>query len=401
MSVEKVYVVRCGRSAIGKYLGTLSGGDAVDVCAQIIRGVVEPQWMNQIDDVILGSVLVAGMGQGPARKIALTAGIPNEVPASLVSMVCGSGMKAIQVAVQEIQCGASAVLCGGFEFMSKAPYVTGGEVRSGVRMGNLALEDLMLKDGLVDSMLGIHMGVTAENIARELDITREEQDAYSYEAIRRAISAVDSGVFREEIIPVNVKVGKEMGSFSADEYPNRTSTPEKLARLKPAFLKDGTVTAGNSSGLNDGCAVLLLANEEWCRRNQCEPLFEIADVLAVGCDPATMGLGPVSAVSKILKRNHLTLDEIGSVELNEAFAAQALGCVLMISREWELSEQELLERTNLWGSGLGLGHPLGMSGARLPITLMSRMKKEKTEWGIASLCVGGGMGLATLIHKIA
>lgn len=398
--MERVYVVGYGRSAIGKYLGTLAGADPVDVCRQVIKASFSEELLEDVREVILGSVLTGGMGQGPARQIALAAGVPAAVPAHLISMVCGSGMQAIRSALTSIRCEGGAVLCGGFEFMSNAPYVADGRMRQGTRMGNLNLEDLMLKDGLVDAMSGVHMGVTAENIARLLDISREAQDAYAYETNQRAIRAVDEGRFDTEIRPVSVRQGKNQVVFERDEFPNRTSTPEKLARLRPAFQKEGTVTAGNSSGLNDGCAFLILADEAWCERHGIEPEFELVEVTAVGCDLNLMGLGPVGAIRELLRRTGVEPGEIGTLELNEAFAAQALGCVRQLAEEWECTPEAILSRTNLWGSGIGLGHPLGMSGARLPITLMSRMCAERTETGVASLCVGGGMGLATLVRRL-
>lgn len=398
--MEHVYVAGMGRSAIGKYLGTLAGSDPVDVCRQVITASFSAECLKDVDEVILGSVLTAGMGQGPARQIALAAGIPEAVPASLVSMVCGSGMQALRLAVNAVRCGTNAVLCGGFEFMSNAPYLADGVIRRGSRMGNLSMLDLMMHDGLEDAMSGFHMGVTAENIARKLGITREEQDAYAYETNQRAIRAVDEGRFKDEIRPVTVRQGKTTVVFDTDEFPNRISTPEKLAKLRPAFEKDGTVTAGNSSGLNDGCAFMILADETWCRQREITPLFEIEDITAVGCDPALMGLGPVGAIEKLLQRTDLTLDQMESIELNEAFAAQALGCIHQLAEKTGLSQEALLERTNKWGSGIGLGHPLGMTGARLPITLISRMQADQTNLGLASLCVGGGMGLAALIRRV-
>ena len=398
--MERVYTAGFGRSAIGKYLGTLAGCDPVDICRQVIQASFSKEQLEDVREVIFGSVLTAGMGQGPARQIALAAGVPTEVPAHLVSMVCGSGMQAIRSAMNSIRCEGGAVLCGGFEFMSNAPYVASGRVRQGTRMGNLTLEDLMLRDGLEDAMSGVHMGVTAENIARLCWISREEQDRYAYETNQRAIRAVDAGCFDAEIRPVEVQQGKNRVIFSRDEFPNRTSTPEKLARLRPAFQKEGTVTAGNSSGLNDGCAFLILADLAWCRKHGIEPEFEMEEITAVGCDPNVMGLGPVGAIGELLRRTQVSPEKIGSLELNEAFAAQALGCVHQLAEKWGCSAEQILERTNLWGSGIGLGHPLGMSGARLPITLMSRMRAEGTDTGLASLCVGGGMGLAALVRRV-
>ncbi len=398
--MEKVYIAGAKRSAIGKFLGTLSTADPVDVCSQVISKGFPGDWLKEVTSVIIGNVVSAGLGQGVARQIALRAGVPENVPAYTVGMVCGSGMQAVINGFNEVKLFGGPVLVGGFEMMSQAPYALNARVRQGSRMGDMQLTDLMIRDGLTDAYSGVHMGVTAENIARDLDITREEQDAYAYEAIQKSIRAVDRGAFREEIVPVSVPQRKGEILFDTDEFPNRASTPEKLAALRPAFLPGGTVTAGNASGLNDGCAFLLLASESWCKTHGVSPLCEIVRTAAVGCDPQKMGLGPAYAIPRLLEGTGMTLQDIQSLELNEAFAAQALGCIRMLSRRYEIPEEELIARTNAKGSGLGLGHPLGATGARLPVTLSYRMQEEEARFGIASLCVGGGMGTAMLLQRV-
>lgn len=399
--MKKVYIASYCRSAIGRYLGSLSESDPVKTCADVINKGMPPEWTADVEKVIVGSALSGGMGQGPARQIALAAGIPVEVPAYLISMVCGSGMQAVLSAAAEIRAEeSSAVLCGGFEFMSQSGFLMNSKCRKGQKMGDMRLVDLMLQDGLTDAMNKVHMGLTAEAIAEKMGITREMQDAYADSARLKAISAVDEGKLEEEIVPVLVRQGKEWVEFRQDEFPNRTSSLEKLARLKPAFKENGTVTAGNSSGLNDGCAFLILADEAWCQRHGITPLAELVAGASAGIDPMYMGLGPVEAIGKLLRKANLRLDEVGSIELNEAFAAQAMGCMMRLEETEKIAMEALLERTNQWGSGIGLGHPLGMTGARITGTLARRMKAERSQYGIASLCIGGGMGAAVLLRGI-
>ncbi len=399
--MKKVYIASYCRSAIGRYLGSLSESDPVKTCADVINKGMPPEWTADVEKVIVGSALSGGMGQGPARQIALAAGIPVEVPAYLISMVCGSGMQAVLSAAAEIRAEeSSAVLCGGFEFMSQSGFLMNSKSRKGQKMGDMRLVDLMLQDGLTDAMNKVHMGLTAEAIAEKMGITREMQDAYADSARLKAISAVDEGKLEEEIVPVLVRQGKEWVEFRQDEFPNRTSSLEKLARLKPAFKENGTVTAGNSSGLNDGCAFLILADEAWCQRHGITPLAELVAGASAGIDPMYMGLGPVEAIGKLLRKANLRLDEVGSIELNEAFAAQAMGCMMRLEETEKIAMEALLERTNQWGSGIGLGHPLGMTGARITGTLARRMKAERSQYGIASLCIGGGMGAAVLLRGI-
>ena len=403
---NKVYIVDAKRTAIGKFLGSLYESDPADVCAQLIKNGLLGTIANKVEDiecVIVGNVIGAGTGQGIARKISITAGIPEEVPAYTVGMVCGSGMQAIRNAVNEIKCGSSLVLCGGFEFMSNIPFATNSYIRLGKKFGDFTMTDLMTHDGLIDAFSGVHMGITAENIAKKYGITRKEQDEYSFMTQMRAIEAVDSGVFKDEIVPISLKDyrGREY-VFDTDEFPNRNTSIEKLSTLKPTFIKDGsgTITAGNSSGINDGAAFLLLASEDYCIKNGIKPLAEIVGGVAVGCNPQLMGLGPYYAIKKLLAQTELHLKDISCLEINEAFAAQALGCYKLLAEEYNCVMEQIIEKTNIYGSGLGLGHPLGATGARITTTLAHIMKQEEGEYGIASLCIGGGMGSAILLRKV-
>lgn len=401
---QKVFIVSAKRTAIGKFLGSLYEADPAEVCAQVIPHLFPPHFdLAGLECVIVGNVVSAGMGQGPARRIAVAAGIPQSVPAYSVNMVCGSGMQAIRNGVNEIRCGAQAVLCGGVEFMSNIPYATNSYIRLGKKFGDFTMTDLMTHDGLLDAFSGVHMGITAENIAEKYHITRQQQDEYAWLAQQRAIRAVDGGIFKNEIVPVTLHDyrGREY-VFDTDEFPNRTSTPEKLASLKPTFRKDGsgTVTAGNTSGINDGAAFVLLASGECCARHGLRPLAEVCESAAVGCDPQLMGLGPYYAIRRLLSEADMPFDAIDSFEINEAFAAQALGCYQLLAQEYGVAVQDIIDKCNPDGSGLGLGHPLGATGARLAVTLAHGLHRRGQAYGIASLCVGGGMGLALLLRKV-
>lgn len=402
--MKRVFIIDAKRSAIGKFLGSLYEADPAEVCAQVIRNGFEHfKLLKDVESVIVGNVISAGTGQGIARKIAILSGVPERIPAYSVNMVCGSGMQAIRNGINEIKCGSNLVLCGGFEFMSNIPYATNSYIRLGKKFGDFTMTDLMTHDGLIDSFSGVHMGITAENIAQKYNITREKQDEYSFLAQQRAIEAVDSGKFQEEIVPVKLKdyKGNEY-IFEIDEFPNRKSSREKLSTLKPTFIKDGTgtVTAGSSSGINDGAAFLLLASEDYCRVNNITPLAEILDGTAVGCDPQFMGLGPYYAIKELLNKVNMNLQDIDYLEINEAFAAQTLGCIQLLADEYKMDEAAIIDRCNVYGSGLGLGHPLGATGARITTTLSYILKNGKGQYGVASLCIGGGMGAALLLKKV-
>lgn len=401
--MSSIYIIDAKRTAIGKFLGSLYEADPKDVCVQLIKNGFKEEYIKEVESVIVGNVISAGIGQATARNIDINAGVPLESPAYSLNEVCGSGMQAIINGVNEIKCGKNLVLCGGFEFMSNIPFCTDTYMRLGKKFGDFKMVDLMTHDGLIDSFSGVHMGITAENIVKKLDITREQQDDYSYLAQQRSIEAVDSHFFEEEIIPVSLKDyrGNEY-QFDTDEFPNRNCTREKLATLKPSFLKDGTgtVTAGNSSGINDGAAFVLLASKEYCIKHNIKPLAKIIANAVVGCDPQTMGLGPYYAISKLLNDNGLDMADIDYMEINEAFAAQVLGCMKLLAEQYNTSVDALVAKTNLHGSGLGLGHPLGATGARITTTLAHIVKRENLKYGIASLCIGGGMGAALLLGRV-
>lgn len=349
----------------------------------------------EIDEVIMGNVLQAAQGQNPARQAAIFAGIPKEIPACTVNKVCASGLKAIALAYHSIMAGdAKAVIAGGMESMSNAPYGL-PKARWGYRMSVTAkdeLLDLMVYDGLWEKFYGYHMGITAENIAERYGITREEQDQLAYESHMRAVRAIDEGKFAQEIVPVGVKQKKGTVIVDTDEHPRRDTSLEKLAKLPPVFKKDGTVTAGNASGVNDGAAAVLVMDEKYAKEAGLEPKVRIKAVASAGIDPAYMGLGPIPAIRKVLKKAGLEIKDIGLIELNEAFAAQALACI----KELKLD----LEKTNVNGSGISLGHPIGCTGARITTTLIYEMERRGVDYGLASLCIGGGQGMAMVVERV-
>ena len=401
--MKKVYILNSKRTAIGKFLGSFYECNVTDVCVQLANDLLKDYKKEDIDEVVLGNVVSAGLGQGVARAIAVQSGIPIDKPAYTVGMVCGSGMQAVINGYKSIQCGNNLEFVGGLEFMSNIPYATDSYLRLGKKFGDFTMMDLMVHDGLTDAFSGVHMGITAENIARDLNITREEQDKYSYLAQQRAIKAVDNGEFKDEIVPITLKDWKKREYvFEVDEFPNRESTPEKLASLKPTFIKDGTgtITAGSSSGINDGAAFMLLGSEDYCKENNIKPTIELVDAVSVGCDPQKMGLGPYYAISKLLEKTKIDFKDIDVFEINEAFAAQLLGCHKLLAEKYGVTVDYMIERTNVNGSGLALGHPLGASGARIITTLAHYMEKHDAEYGIASLCIGGGQGTAVLLRKV-
>ena len=403
--MRQAFIINSKRSAIGKFLGSFYETDITNVSSQVIKNGFKNEFnsFKNIDFFIVGNVISAGLGQGVARKISINSGISESVPAYSVSMVCGSGMQAIRSGVAEIECGANLVMCGGIEFMSNIPYATNSYIRLGKRFGDFAMIDLMIHDGLQDSFSGIHMGITAENIAQKYNITREEQEEYSYNAIQRAIRAVDEGMFKDEIVPVYLKDYKNREYvFDTDEFPNRESTLEKMKNLKPTFIKDGsgTITAATTSGINDGVSFLLIASKDYIVKNNIKPMCEIVDSVVVGIDPQYMGLAPYHAVKKLLDKNSLRFNDIDYYEMNEAFAAQALGCIKLLSEEYNVSKDDIIKKTNIYGSGLGLGHPLGCTGARITTTLTHILKNKNSKYGVATLCIGGGMGEALLLRKV-
>lgn len=399
---KKVYIVAAKRTAIGKMFGTLANFTPGELGAIVIKDILNQTGVdpNQIDEVIGGNILSAGQGQGVIRQAAIKGGIPAHVPAYSINMVCGSGLKAVMTGYNDILVGdADLVLAGGTEVMSNAGFVLNGNLRNGVKMGNITAIDHMVNDGLTDAFEHYHMGITAENVAEKYNITREEQDQFAINSQKKAIAAVDGGKFVDEITPVEIVTKKETIVFKEDEYPNRATSFEKLGTLKPAFKKEGTVTAGNASGINDSASFVLLASEDKMKELGLTPLAEIVAVGQGGVEPAVMGLGPVPAIRCALKKAGLKLSDIELLELNEAFAAQSLGVVHELVEEHGVSKDWIFERTNINGGAIALGHPIGASGNRILVTLVHELIHENKNLGLASLCIGGGMGTAVIIKR--
>jgi acetyl-CoA acetyltransferases len=399
----KTYIVAAKRTAIGKMLGSLTAIPAAELGAIVIKNILEESKIDpaKLDEVIVGNILMAGQKQGVARQAAIKGGIPQEVPAYGVNMICGSGMKSIINAYQAIQSGeAHLILAGGTENMSASGFIMSGDLRLGNKMGDFKAIDHMVCDGLTDAFQGYHMGITAENVAEKYGISRQEQDDFAYLSQQRAIAAIEAGKFKAEIVPVPVPVKKEIVMFDTDEFPNRASTPEKLAGLRPAFKKDGTVTAGNASGINDGASFVLLASEQAVKDYGLTPLVEIVATGQGGVDPAVMGLGPVPAIAKALKKAKLELKDMNVIELNEAFAAQSLGVIKQLCADHNVTPAWIQEHTNLNGGAIALGHPIGASGNRITVSLIHEMKRSGVSYGLASLCIGGGMGTALILKNI-
>ena len=401
--MRKVYVVAAKRTATGSMLGSLKNIDATDFGAEVVKALLAETKVEgkDVSEVIVGNVLSAGLGQGPGRQVAVKAGVPVEVPAYSVNMLCGSGMKSIMTGFTAIRDGFDEiVIAGGIESMSRAPHLVPSSIRGGVKMGDFKLTDHMIYDALTDAYSQVHMGVTAENIAKKYGITRQEQDEFAYASQVKAIKAVDDGLFDGEIVPIVIKDRKGDIIFNRDEYPNRTTNLEKLAALRPAFVKDGSVTAGNSSGINDGASFVMLMSEEAVKKYNLKPLAEIVGIGQGGVDPQYMGLGPVAAIGDVMKRSGYKLKDMEVVELNEAFAAQSLGVLKSLVEEHGGTLVELLKKTNIQGGAIALGHPVGASGARILVTLLHIMQRHDHKVGLASLCIGGGMGTAVILKRI-
>ena len=391
--MDTAVILSACRTPIGSFGGAFKDLSASDLGAIVIREAIARARVNAADigDVIMGCVLQAGAGMNVARQAALKAGVPVEVPAETVNRVCGSGLQAVVHAVEAVKAGfIDLMLAGGTESMSNAPYLMKG-ARWGYRMGNGELVDSMLAEGLTCGINGCHMGNTAEEVARRYGVSRIDQDAFAAESQARAEKAIASGVFDEEIVPVPVpqKKGPPV-VVSRDEYPRAGTTAEKLAGLKPAFMKEGTVTAGNASGINDGAAALVIGTEAWARKNGRKPLARILAYCTTGVDPMIMGMGPVEAMRRAVDRAGLKLDDLDVIELNEAFAAQSLAVV----RELGLNAAKV----NVHGGAIALGHPIGASGARVLTTLVHTLGRRGGGRGAASLCIGGGMGTAMVIE---
>ena len=399
----KAYIVAAKRTAIGKFLGGLSSFGAGELGAKVIKKMLDETGLDPhlIDQVIVGNVLGAGQGQGIARQASIKAGIPVQIPAYGINMVCGSGMKSVMIGCTEIGSGnGEVIIAGGVESMSNTPFMLGSALRNGQKMGDFKAVDHMVFDGLTDIFNNYHMGITAENVAEKYGISRKAQDEFAFYSQKKAIKAVDSGFFAKEIVPVEIVSKKETILFGTDEYPNRASTMEKLAVLKPAFKKDGTVTAGNASGVNDGASFVLIMSERKVKELGIEPLVEVIAYGQGGVAPEIMGLGPVPAIKQTLKKADMTLQQMSILELNEAFAAQSLGVVEELSSEHNVTKEWILERTNVHGGAIALGHPIGASGNRIIVTLIHEMKRSNHPFGLASLCIGGGMGTAMIFKNV-
>ena len=392
--MKPVVIVAAKRTAIGKFGGSLAKIAAPDLGAVVLRALLEQTGVagEAIDEVILGQVLTAGAGQNSARQTVIKAGLPNSVSAMTINKVCGSGLKAVMLGAQAIACGdADIIIAGGQENMSASAHVLPNS-REGFRMGNASLVDSMIKDGLWDAFNDYHMGITAENVAKQFNISREMQDAFALASQQKAISAQDAGKFVDEIVPVQIPQRKgEPVVFDADEYINRKTNAESLAGLRPAFDKAGSVTAGNASGINDGAAMVMLMSADKARELNLTPLATIQSYASAAIDPAIMGMGPVNASRKALNKAGWSADELDLMEINEAFAAQA--AAVNQEMQWDTS------KINVNGGAIALGHPIGASGCRILVSLLHEMQKRDAKKGLAALCIGGGMGVALAVAR--
>lgn len=390
--MNKVAIVSAYRSAIGSFGGSLKDIEIADLGAQVLKQALEKKNIpaESIDEVIFGNVLSAGQGQNIARQIAVKTGLPQETSAYSVNKVCGSGLKSVLLAAQSIMLGDNdVVIAGGIEIMSQAPYLS-KHSRFGAKFGHLELEDSMLTDGLTDAFEGYHMGITAENVAERYQVTREEQDAFAFASQEKAAQAIAQGTFVDEIVPISLQTRKGEVIFDTDEYPRLTPL-DKLATLRPSFKKDGTVTAANASGINDGCAVLVLMSEEKAKELNVQPLAFIEAYATSGLDPAYMGFGPIPASQKALQKLGKTVDDIDLFEINEAFAAQSIPVVKELGIP--------ADKVNVNGGAIALGHPIGASGSRILVTLIHELEKRNGKLGLCSLCIGGGQGISLIISK--
>lgn len=393
--MREVVIASAARTALGSFGGTLKDVPAAELGAIVIKEAVKRAGINpeQVEEVVMGNVIQAGLGQNVARQATLKAGLPNEVPAMTINKVCGSGLRTVALAAQMIKAGdADIVVAGGMENMSAAPYVL-DKARWGQRMGDGKLVDTMIKDALWDAFNNYHMGVTAENIAKQWGLTREMQDEFSASSQAKAEAAIKAGKFKDEIVPVVIPQRKgDPIIFDTDEFPRFGTTVEKLAKLKPAFVKDGTVTAGNASGINDGAAAFVVMSAEKAAELGVKPLAKIVSYGSKGLDPAIMGYGPFHATKKALEVAGLTVEDMDLIEANEAFAAQSLAVAKDLNFD--------MEKVNVNGGAIALGHPVGASGARILVTLLHEMEKRDAKKGLATLCIGGGMGTALVVERV-
>lgn len=393
--MRRVVLAGAVRTSIGKFGGTLAGMPVVQLGKVVIAEALKRTGIpgEAVDEVIMGNVLQSGLGQGTARQAAVYAGIPHSVPAMTVNRICGSGLEAVNLAAAKILAGdGDIIVAGGMENMSAAPYVL-DKVRWGQRMGNGELVDIMIKDALTDAFNHYHMGITAENIAEKFKIGREEQDEFAAHSQQKAEKALQDGRFTDEIVPVEVSISKkEKKIFDTDEYPRAGVTAEGLAFLKPAFKEDGTVTAGNASGINDGAAAVIVMEAERAKELGVQPMAEVVSYASAGVDPKIMGVGPVYSTRKALNKAGLNMEDMDLIEANEAFAVQSLAVGKLLN--WNA------EKVNVNGGAIALGHPVGASGTRILVTLLHEMKKRNSEYALATLCVGGGMGVSTIVKSL-
>ncbi|HFI0104217.1 TPA: acetyl-CoA C-acetyltransferase [Streptococcus suis] len=390
--MKKVAIVSAYRSAIGSFGGSLKDIEIADLGAQVLETALASKNIpaDSVDEVIFGNVLSAGQGQNIARQIAIRAGIPQTASAYAVNKVCGSGLKSVLLAAQSIMLGDNdVVVAGGIEIMSQAPYLSKTS-RFGSKFGHITLEDSMLTDGLTDAFNNYHMGITAENVAEHYHVSRADQDAFTYSSQEKAAKAIAEGRFVDEIVPIRLKNRRGETIFATDEYPRLTPI-EKLATLRPSFKKDGTVTAANASGINDGCAVLVLMSDEKASELNIQPLAYIEAYATSGLDPALMGLGPITASQKALQKLNKTVEDIDLFELNEAFAAQSIPVVKQLGID--------PAKVNVNGGAIALGHPIGASGSRILVTLIHELIKQEKELGLCSLCIGGGQGISLIVSN--
>ncbi len=393
--MKEVVIVSAVRTAIGTFGGALAGLSAIELGKIAAEEAIKRAGISKdaIDEVVLGNVLSAGLGQNIARQIAIGVGLPETVSAMTINKVCGSGLRSISLAAQMIKAGdVDVVLAGGTESMSNAPYLL-PNARTGYKMGNNTVVDSMIIDGLWDSFNDYHMGITAENVADKFGISREEQDQFAAESQLRAENAIKAGKFKNEIVPVVIPQRKgDPIVFDTDEFPRYGTTADKLAKLRPAFKKDGTVTAGNASGINDGAAMLIVMSADKAKELGVKPLAKIVSYSSAGVSPEIMGYGPVPASNKVFEKAGLTVKDMDLVEANEAFAAQALA----VTKDLDLDPS----KTNVNGGAVALGHPIGASGARITVSLIYEMQKQNAKYGLSTLCIGGGMGTALIIERI-
>ncbi len=391
--MNKIAIVSAYRTAVASFGGKLSKENPVKIGSEIVKTALRKINLSPklVDEVIFGNVLSGGLGQNISRQISISSGIPEEKSAFTVNKVCGSGLKSVTLGAQSIMTGENdIVVCGGIEFMSQAPYLN-KKARFGNKLGSFELTDSIICDGLTDAFNNYHMGITAENIAKKYNITREEADTFALNSQKKACEAIKKGKFKEEIVPIEIKVAKKIETFDTDEYPRENTNLQSLAKLKPAFSKEGIVTAGNSSGINDGVACVILMSDKKAKELNIKPLAYIEGFSSAGLTPSLMGLGPVYSTKKLLKKQNIDIKDIDLFELNEAFATQSLAVI----KELKIDEKKV----NVNGGAIAIGHPIGASGSRILVTLIHELKKQNKKLALASLCIGGGQGMSLLISN--